>query len=202
MAQGTTPEDIRRSDRERLLATLLEPAEIEDEDRELGARLLAERSPEDIAAALVRAYRARMPSPEEMIDGAQSEAPPRQEGPRAGFDDSVWFRMNIGRRHNADPRWLLPLLCRRGHITRGDIGAIRIAPNETAFEITQAVASRFVAAVKRTAAPDGDGEGSVLIEPMTGAPGQPDRGPPRLRSAPPRARHSPKPYKARGPRTR
>jgi ATP-dependent RNA helicase DeaD len=36
--------------------------------------------------------------------------------------------MNIGRRQNADPRWILPLLCRRGHITRNDIGAIRIGP--------------------------------------------------------------------------
>jgi ATP-dependent RNA helicase DeaD len=136
-----------------------------------------------------------------MLDGGQNEAPQRQEGPRPGFDDSVWFRMNIGRRHNADPRWLLPLLCRRGHITRGEIGAIRIAPNETAFEISQAVAGRFVAAVKRTAGGDPDGEGGVLIEPMDGAPGEAPRAP-RLRSAPPRARHQPKPYKARGPRPR
>jgi ATP-dependent RNA helicase DeaD len=183
-----TAEDIRRNDRERLLATLLEPIEIEEEDRELGARLLAERSPEEIAAALVRAHRARLPSPEEMLDGgAQSEAPQRQEGPRPGFDDTVWFRMNIGRRHNADPRWLLPLLCRRGHITRGEIGAIRIAANETAFEIPRAVAGRFVASVKRTAGGDPEGEGGVLIEGMDGPPREPARGP--RRDGPPPARH-------------
>jgi ATP-dependent RNA helicase DeaD len=85
--------------------------------------------------------------------------------------------MDIGRRHNADPRWLLPLLCRRGHVTRGEIGAIRIAANETVFEIPRAVAGRFMAAVKRTAT-DEDGEGGVRIEPFQGNPrdaARPDR---------------------------
>ena len=48
----------------------------------------------------------------------------------AGFEDTVWFRMDIGRRQNADPRWILPLLCRRGHITKNEVGAIRIGANE------------------------------------------------------------------------
>ena len=174
--QPPTPEDIRKNDRERLLAALLEQVEYEEEDRELGARLLTERSPEDIAAALVRAHRASMPAPEDLVDGGpQSAAPARTEGPRAGFDDTVWFHMNIGRRHNADPRWLLPLICRRGHITKSEIGAIRIQPNETAFEIPRAVASRFAASVKRTAGGDPDGEGGVLIEPMQGTPSAPVR---------------------------
>ena len=37
----------------------------------------------------------------------------------------MWFRMDVGRRQNADPRWLLPLICRRGHITKAEIGAMR-----------------------------------------------------------------------------
>ena len=127
------------------MATLSAPVEIEDDDRELGAALLAERSPEDIAALLVRAHRAKMPAPEEMA--ARGEAPARMDGPRPGFEDTVWFKMNVGRRHNADARWLLPLLCRRGHITKAEIGAIRIAQDETAFEIPRAVASRFVGSV-------------------------------------------------------
>jgi ATP-dependent RNA helicase DeaD len=58
-----TREDIARNDRERLLTTLLEPQEVDDEDRELATRLLAERTPEDIAAALVRVHRRRARSP-------------------------------------------------------------------------------------------------------------------------------------------
>ncbi|HEX8579902.1 MAG TPA: DbpA RNA binding domain-containing protein, partial [Allosphingosinicella sp.] len=84
-------------------------------------------------------------------------------------EDTIWFRMNIGRQHNADPRWLLPLLCRRGHITRNDIGAIRIAATESMFEVPRAAAARFAASVKRTATDD-DGEGSVRIEAMDGKP--------------------------------
>ena len=164
-----TPEDIRRSDHDRLLAALLEPAEIEEEDRDLARRLMESKPPEEIAAALVRAHRARMPAPEEMVDsGAAGDVRPAQ-GPRPGFEDTMWFRMDIGRRHNADPRWLLPLLCRRGHITKSEIGAIRIAAGETLFEVPRAAAGRFMAAVKRTAT-DEDGEGGVRIEPVEGKP--------------------------------
>lgn len=164
-----TPEDIRKSDHDRLLAQLLEPVEIEDEDRDLARRLMEARPPEEIAAALVQAHRARMPAPEEMVDsGSAGDVRPPQ-GPRPGFEDTIWFRMDIGRRHNADPRWLLPLLCRRGHITKSEIGAIRIAAGETMFEVPRAAAGRFMAAVRRTAT-DEDGEGGVRIEPVEGKP--------------------------------
>ena len=120
---------------------MLAPVEVDDEDRELAARLLAEQSPEDIAAALVRIHRARLPEPEELIDVRAPTRPPNKaDAHRPGFEDIVWFRMDIGRRHNADPRWLLPLLCRRGHITRNEVGAIRIAQNETRFQIPRALA--------------------------------------------------------------
>jgi ATP-dependent RNA helicase DeaD len=200
-----TPEDIRRSDHDRLLTALLEPVEIEEEDRELAARLLEQKSPEEIAAALVRVHRARMPAPEEMVDGGSADQGARPpQGPRPGFEDTIWFRMDIGRRHNADPRWLLPLLCRRGHITKNDIGAIRIAANETMFEIPRAAAARFAAAVKRTAGSDGD-EGAVQFEQVHGAPREAARqnrranGPPpqRANGPPPQRRYEAKPYKAK-----
>jgi ATP-dependent RNA helicase DeaD len=190
--EAPTPEDIRRSDRERLLATLLAPVEADEEDRELAARLLAERSPEDIAAALVRAHRARMPAPEELLDKGAG-TPARPEGPRPGFEDTIWFRMDVGRRHNADPRWLLPLLCRRGHITRNEIGAIRIAASETLFEVPRAAAARFAAAVKRTAGTDMDGEGGIAIEPVQGTPREAAKF--RKRGGPPPPRHKAKPYR-------
>ncbi|MGB3319490.1 MAG: DEAD/DEAH box helicase, partial [Sphingopyxis granuli] len=61
-----TADDVRARDRERLIEALLAPIEHDDEDIELGRRLLAERAPEEIAAALVRAHRATMPLPEEL----------------------------------------------------------------------------------------------------------------------------------------
>jgi ATP-dependent RNA helicase DeaD len=191
-----TPEDIRRNDHERLLAALLEPAEIEEEDRELAARLLERKTPEEIAAALVRVHRARMPAAEELAD-ARTAPQGRPEGPRPGFEDTIWFRMDIGRRHNADPRWILPLLCRRGHITKSEIGAIRIAAGETLFEVPRAAAGRFAAALKRTAGGDADGEGGIRIEAVAGKPRDAARE--NRRAGPPPPRHQAKPYR-KGPK--
>ena len=191
-----TPEQIAAADRERLLGALLAPVETDAEDRILGQRLLAERAPEEIAAALVRTHRARLPAAEELADaGARDER--RPAGPRPGFEDTIWFRRDIGRRHNADPRWLLPLLCRRGHVTKTEIGAIRIAANETLFEIPRAAAGKFAAALKRTAGGDGDGEGSVTIEPVEGSPREAARQ--NRRGGPPPVRHQAKPFR-KGPK--
>ena len=194
-----TPEDVRKGDRERLLEALLAPAEVDDEDRALAARLLAERSPEDIAAALVRAHRSRLPEPEELIDGRRGGETraegARDEGPRRGFEDTVWFRMDVGRRDNADPRWILPLLCRRGHITKNEVGAIRIAATETMFEIPRAVADRFIEAIERTARGDPEGEGAVRFAPYQGNPRDVARD--NRRAGPPPPRHKPKPYRSR-----
>jgi ATP-dependent RNA helicase DeaD len=164
-----TADAIRLNDRKRLLANLLEPVEFDDEDRELASRLLTERSPEDIAAALVRAHRAAMPRAEDLIENTpEARENERQARHRPGFEDVVWFRMDIGRRQNADPRWILPLLCRRGHITRNEIGAIRIAANETHFQVPRAIADKFAAALLRTA--DAEDGGDVRIEPSPDTP--------------------------------
>lgn len=156
--------DIRAADSERMLSALLAPVETDEADRTLVERLLAERTPEEVAAALVQAHRARLPEPEELLTSEPQQAP---RAPREGFEGSAWFRLNVGRSQNADPRWILPLLCRRGHITRGEIGAIRIAAHETMFEIPGPVATRFMAAVRRTATEEDDG---VEIIPVEGAP--------------------------------
>jgi ATP-dependent RNA helicase DeaD len=184
-----TPADIRRNDRERLLTVLLTPVEADEEDTTLAQRLLAERTPEEIAVALVQAHRSKMPALEDMIDA--DARPERSEGPRTGFEDTIWFRMDVGRRQNADPRWILPLLCRRGHITKGEIGAIRITGEETLFEVPRAASGRFADALKRTQGDDPETEDGIRIEQVEGAPRQAARE--NKRSAPPeRARLAPK----------
>ena len=121
------------------------------EDELAAARaLLAERSAEDVAAALVRLHRARLPAPEDLREAA----PPPSRAPREGFDGSGWFRIALGRNRNADPRWLLPLICRRGRVTKGDIGAIRVQDRETRFEIRGEAVDRFRAALAETAGED------------------------------------------------
>ena len=175
--QPPTAEDIRAQDRERLLTTLLQPVEAEDDDRALAARLLAERTPEEVAVALVQAHRAKLPAPEELID--RTAAPTAHHRP--GFDDVVWFRMNIGRHHNADPRWVLPLICNRGHITKQEVGQIRIGAAETQFQIPRAIAGRFLKAVEKSADPNGEDAAGVIIIPLDGPPASVPRGRPPVR---------------------
>jgi ATP-dependent RNA helicase DeaD len=158
------PDAIRARDQERLaeaIHTLGEPVE---EDLAAARALLAERGPEAIAAARVRLHRERLPAPEELYDGgAEPERPGRGQPREAeGGDGSAWFKMNVGRHGNADPRWLLPFICRRGHVTRREVGAIRILERETRFEIAGHAAGRFQAALQQTAAED---EG-IRIEPL------------------------------------
>jgi ATP-dependent RNA helicase DeaD len=174
-------EAILEKDRERLLAKLLAPVEIDEADRALAERLLAERSPQEIAGMLVAAHRASMPEPEELIANTpQARAEEQKERHRPGFEDTVWFRMDIGRSQNADPRWILPLLCRRGHVTRGEIGAIRIGQAETYFQIPRTLAAKFADAVARTAQAEGEEE-AVIIERSETGPREAARGNRQLR---------------------
>ena len=178
-------EDIRKLDQERLLQDPLLAEENSDEDLAMARALLTQRSAEDIAAALVRVYRARLPSPEELRDPGQGPEPrllrggkretepaERRPGGRARTN-GVWFKLDIGAKKNADPKWLLPMLCRRGKISKEDIGAIRIFERETKFEVSEAVAAQFLENVRR---PDAE---PSRIEPDTdgfeGAPHKPAR---------------------------
>jgi len=189
---GTAPQadEIRKLDHERMKDVLF-TEETTADDLALAQALLAERSAEDIAAALARLYRARLPSPEDIIDPGERSGRPREDRGRDRFqgeggddraarpraksgkasskhgmaDGSVWFRAAIGRRKNAEARWLLPMICRRGGIDKRDIGAIKIMDTTTEFEISARAAESFAAKIKRP-----DKEDSIRIEPMADAP--------------------------------
>ncbi len=193
---GTAPQadEIRKLDHERMLQDAVFTEETTPDDLVLARALLAERSAEDIAAALARLYRARLPSPEDILDPGQDrgkdrgdrsrpredrgrephgEERPARPRPKAGkssarhgmAEASVWFRAAIGRRKNAEARWLLPMICRRGGIDKNDIGAIRILDTTTEFEISERVAAAFAVQVRRP-----DKEDNIRIEPLADAP--------------------------------
>jgi ATP-dependent RNA helicase DeaD len=61
----------------------------------------------------------------------------------------VWFTINVGRSKNADPKWLIPLLCRRGDVTKRAIGKIQVLMRETRVEIAPDAAEHFAQAVRR-----------------------------------------------------
>ena len=149
------PEEIRARDAERLSGEIAALAtEAADEEREAARRLLAAHDPLAVAIALVRRERARLPAPEELPETARAaQEVPAPRGPRAPRrgppQDVVWFRVLLGRERNADPRWILPLVCRRGGVGREQIGKIEVLPRETRFEVARSAAGAFAAAALR-----------------------------------------------------
>jgi ATP-dependent RNA helicase DeaD len=159
--------EIRAKDRERLLETASAPLELDEDEAELARQLVDKLPAEAIAGALIRALRTDMPAPEELV-GSDSRGPDRggEREDRPGFESASWFRLNAGRRHNADPRWLLPLICRYGHVNRTEIGAIRVAANESFFQVSERATPGFVKALRRaTVAPEDQGLVIELAEP-------------------------------------
>jgi ATP-dependent RNA helicase DeaD len=142
-----TPDQIRGKDQERLIEELRPAGEIAEDDLSVARVLLSGEAPEVVVAALIRALRANLPAPEDLSETSPEPPPVEGDRPRPGFEDTVWYKVNIGRSRNAEARWLLPMICRRGHITKLEIGAIRIFDAETRFEIVRKVAERFDAAL-------------------------------------------------------
>ena len=136
--------EIRQRDGEHLTGrAITAAAEAGEDDRALGGRLLAAYGADTVATALASMLRATLPVPEELT----LDAPPRPARAARPDGNGVWFRISVGRRDNADPRWLLPLLCRRGDLTRHEIGRIQILDRETRVEIAAEAAPRMAAAL-------------------------------------------------------
>ena len=123
------------------------------EELALGADLVARYGAERIAAALVKQLLAQYPSPEELSDGAPAPYDPKTgERPQTRFESGTWFVVSIGRRKRAEPRWLLPLICKAGNVTKAAIGSIRILEDETRFEVAPDKADAYAAAIARPGA--------------------------------------------------
>jgi ATP-dependent RNA helicase DeaD len=148
---------IRAKDQARMFADPLLTEPPMDEDVALARGLLETYAPEVLGAALIRLYRARLPSPEELAPPpvvferpAQAARAPRQAD--SGGGAKIWFRAPVGRKHNADPKWLIPLICRLGGVTKAEIGSIKIFDRETKFEISAGFAEAFDLAAKNAPA--------------------------------------------------
>ncbi|HEX8108937.1 MAG TPA: DbpA RNA binding domain-containing protein, partial [Kofleriaceae bacterium] len=87
---------------------------------------------------------------------------PAREPREQTVEGSAWFTINIGRSKNADPKWLIPLLCRRGNIAKSEIGKIQILMRETRVEIRGDASAQFARSVRK---PD-DRDRNIHIEPL------------------------------------
>jgi ATP-dependent RNA helicase DeaD len=164
--QVPSAETILQRDRERLLSDPALTGPLSDEELSFAKELLDMKTPEQIAAAFFRQNQTRRPTPEEFVDtGGDAHG---VEMPRNDFDGGVWFKLSVGRKQRAEPRWILPLVCKAGGVTKRDIGAIKIFETESRFEVSARSAQRFSRALARS----GRREDSITITRMNGPPGQ------------------------------
>ncbi|MBS0122518.1 DEAD/DEAH box helicase [Thetidibacter halocola] len=179
-------DEILRMDEERLLADPVWSTEPEPEQQDFAARLLALHGPEKIAVAYLALHRAQLCAPEDLAD--PDTRPERRE--RKPFGPSRWFALSVGRDDRAEPRWLLPLLCRAGNLDKDAIGAIRVQQSESVVEIAEAAVPGFLAAIGDA----GQLEEGVTVRPMEGAPA-PAAAPRKAGPRPDRPERAPRPKK-------
>ena len=134
------------------------------EETAFAERLLKGRTPEQVAAAYLRLYRERHSAPE--ILGTVPEPGKRNTDRRATFGPSTWFSLSLGRKQRAEPRWLLPMLCRNAGLSKDAIGAIRVQYQETFVEI----ANDAVPAMKQELGPELVIEQGARLTELAGTP--------------------------------
>ena len=164
---------------------------VEEEHQELLKALTERYTPEQIASAFLNRELAALPAAEDISDAPvhpiaskkprerseRGDRPERGERfdrgePGERFDrnvrfDGVWFSVSAGRKHRADPKWLLPLICKAGDVSKREVGSIKIFDNETRFEIIASKADEF----RRSVEERGTGEKGLVIRPAVAGAG-------------------------------
>jgi ATP-dependent RNA helicase DeaD len=166
-----TAEEVRLALAERLVETLLEgggeaPAPAPTPEITALAERLRARVPDEAALVSLLLARevARLPEalPLEPLSSAPRPSGPRcrrapasvlrprgRVRPRARARAAGPARCSSGEPGldaKAEPGWLLPLICRRGGVTRREVGAIRVGQRSSTFEIAAEAADDFALA--------------------------------------------------------
>ena len=134
---------IKQRDDARLLADPALATPPSTEEAAIVEALLERYDPAQVAAAFVRLARQGQASPEDLApapDWNSPEGKPRRErapdtGDGGGFVSGAWVSLSVGRAQSAEPRWLVPMLCKAGGLTKRQLGTIRIHQSETHVEI-------------------------------------------------------------------
>ncbi|SDJ36166.1 DEAD/DEAH box helicase [Aliiruegeria lutimaris] len=158
-----TAEAVLTRDEDRLFADPVWQESSTESESEVIERLVRSFPAEKIANAFLSLYRAQHSAPEELTE---MDAAPK---PRREFGPSVWFSLSIGRDSGADPRRILPMICKAGGITKTEIGAIRLKADESYVEIAEASVDGFCEAL----GPDMIVEDGVTATRLTSPPSLP-----------------------------
>jgi ATP-dependent RNA helicase DeaD len=144
ICDAPSADEVLARDEVRMLADSAWTTPMTEREQASAQTLLDAFNPEQIAAAYLRLYQDRHSAPEDLRPAG--EAPARK--PHAEFGPSVWFSIAGGRATGAEPRRILPALCKAGNLDRDDIGAIRIQPKETYVQLRESAVARLQAALK------------------------------------------------------
>ncbi|GAB5459190.1 MAG: DEAD/DEAH box helicase [Henriciella sp.] len=198
---GSPPsvKDVAGRDDARLLdhPALSEP--VQSGEQSLAAALLAKYGADQVAAAFIRLQRQGRSAPEEIGKVKEGKAS-KERGPRedrfpredkrrgrqqeADFENGSWITLSVGRAKNADPKWILPMLCKAGDIKRDQIGNIRIGQTLTHVELQPDAARKIM----DKAGAEGRIDKSLTVRRASGPPAAESR-----QDRPPR-----KPYRGKG----
>ncbi|MFC7397873.1 DEAD/DEAH box helicase [Chelatococcus sp. GCM10030263] len=166
--------EIEARYRRDIMDAALSTGEPDEGEAAFVADLLAKVAPERLAAAFLRQQLTARPVPEDLtpLQVTEMQARPStndrriERGPVPARDlrgpemeGSVWFTLSLGRKQRADPKWLLPMICKAGGVTKRDVGSIRIEDTQTRFEIAADKAAGFAEHIKR---PGGTERGIVI----------------------------------------
>ncbi len=170
-ANAPSAEDVHARDEDRMLNNDSWTEAMTESESAFAAKLLEKYQPEQIAAAFLRMHRSQHSAPEQLGEvvesGPRDKRAPREPRAPRDFGPSSWFSLSLGRKHKAEPRWLLPMLCRNGNISKDDIGAIRVQYQETFVEVQ-------TSAVERMKKELGEGMNLEQGASLTELPGKPD----------------------------
>lgn len=138
-----TADAVKARDEERMLADPIWREPTPETDLPTVQRLADKFSAAQLAAAYLHLFRSSHTAPEELLDTDVDTKPK----PRKDFGPSIWFSISGGRAAGAEPRSLLPMLCKAGDLTKDDIGAIRVQQDQSYVQILETSVSRFLATI-------------------------------------------------------
>lgn len=139
-------EQVIKRDNERFLSDPALSETLTEAEEAFAQDLLAQHSPEQVAGALVRMYRAGRSAPEELRPASERDVA-KADHNRKGFGDSVWFSLSIGFKQKAEARWMLPMLVKTGKLKKHEIGAIKVLQSVTYIEVAAGGVNRFMDAI-------------------------------------------------------
>ena len=165
-AAPPSADEVKAKDRERLMADPAWQEEISPKEQSSVDELLSHFTPSQIAVAYLRLYTAKQSAPEELVAIESKNFKDSKPSRADDFGPTVWFSLPGGRSTGTVPGRLLPMICNSGGITKHDIGAIKIHPDVSYFEIKLAKVETF----KQALGPDMTAEDDVVVTQIDGPP--------------------------------